>query len=79
MDTQNDLHNYTELLYKKEEEIKQISILKLKKLESVLRNKEVQIKDMEEQVETLNKELLETTNLSKSQKLTLKDYEDKFL
>jgi uncharacterized protein YoxC len=73
-----DLSNYTELLLEKEKEIKEISILKLKKLESVLRNRDVQIKDLEQQVDALNKQVLDAENSKRRSDEKLKDYQHKF-
>lgn len=73
-----DSANYTELLLKKEQEIKEIFILKLKKLESENRSKDVLIKDMDDQISTLNQQVLRFESQNKQQKETIHDYETKF-
>ena len=73
-----DLNNYTDLLLKKEQEIREISILKLKKLESVVRTKDVQINDLESQVDALNKQVFRLDSTSKENAEKVRDYEQKF-
>lgn len=69
----DELLTYNDEILKKEQEIKEIAILKLRKLESVVRTKDALILELESQVEALNKQCIDL-----DQKYN-KEYQSKFV
>ena len=53
----DELMGYQDEILKREQEIKDLAILKLRKMESMVRTKDAQIADLESQVDTLQSDL----------------------
>ncbi|CAI2383552.1 unnamed protein product [Moneuplotes crassus] len=74
-----NLDDYTQMMTQKEEEIRNLAILKAKKLESVLRSKDAVIKDLESQIESLNEQVINNQTKNDQLEETLKEHEEKFV